>query len=406
MKHLAKALGPPLIIWRNCFRSQTARDLAGILLLWAVYLAAVELVASAAAREFASFLPHRGDFVLHGFVADLNRAPPLARWDSIWYYEIALEGYSGSAPESRHTPAFLPFYPLMMRLSSLLFSRDLFTGGIWVSRLALFAALCLLACYVRDTQPRGTPIWSALVAMLAFPTAFILVSVYSESLFLALSLAAFMAAHRRRYWIASLIVFAASLTRIQGVALVGAFLAMAARDWLAGNRRLIALAPMLGGVAGHLGFTAYCYAAFGNPFYHFSVKREVWHQGLASPWSTLDSAIAAASAAAEDWKVGSLYTILEIPVAYLVLVTAAVLAFGRGGRYWPECAFVACSLAMSLFGGGLGGMPRFALVLFPVFVFLAQSIRYAAIWYGYLIAASLVQTCLVINYVSFRLPPP
>ncbi|MGH7194590.1 MAG: mannosyltransferase family protein, partial [Candidatus Saccharimonadales bacterium] len=363
--------------WKRMWCDDTIRERAavfgGIVLLWAAYVAAVQAVACAAARDMpAGSLPSRGHYLLHGFVDDLTSAPALARWDSIWFYGIAREGYTGAGPDSRHTPAFLPLYPLAMRLSGDLIGADYFRGGVWVSRLALLAALCLLAVYVRETQPRATPVWPVLAALLAFPSAFILAAVYSESLFLALTLAAFVLAHRRRHALAAGFVLLASLTRIQGLALIPGFAVLAVGDWRDGRRSVFSFAPAAAGAMAYAAMAAACWAAFGDPFYHFAVKRELWHQGFTSPLLTLDQAITTSSTALDQGGSGSLYTILQLPCVYLAIFAGVVLAFEPGRRPWPELTFLAGCLAMSLFGGALDGMPRFMLVLFPVFVALGR----------------------------------
>lgn len=395
----------------NAWRDHSLRDRAatfgGIVLLWAVYVAVVELVAHTADREIGGrSLPGPGDFLLHGFIGDLSTAPPLARWDSIWYYEIAREGYNGAAPESRHTPAFFPLYALAMRVSGELLGGDFFRGGIWVSRLSLLAALCLLACYVRDTEPPCMPTWPALAALLAFPSAFILVSVYSESLFLALVLSAFILARRRRFVLAACFVIGASMTRIQGLSLVPALALMASEDRRTNGEHLLPFLPVAAGIIAYAVMAVYCWRAFGDPFYHLSVKRELWDQGFTAPWTTFDRAIQKASAAAAQPNLAALYTLLQLPCAYLAFLSGAILACQTGRRPWAEIAFVACSLTMSSSSGDLGGMPRFVLVLFPVFTVLGKLRRWSAVWHAYIIFAAMAQACLVIHYVSFRAPPP
>ena len=102
-------------------------------------------------------------------------APPLARWDSFWYYNIARYGYAGDFEESQYSGGFLPLYPWAMRVVHRLTGMELFTAGLWISRLSLLAALLLLGTYARQLPVGGSPQHVA-AAYLAFPSAFILVS--------------------------------------------------------------------------------------------------------------------------------------------------------------------------------------------------------------------------------------
>ena len=91
-----------------------------------------------------------------------------------------------------------------------------------------------------------------------FPTAFFFLAAYTESLFLLLTLAAFLLAHERRWWLAGVMGLLASLTRLQGIVLPLPLLYMYLRDR---EFRLSRLGPELLGLivvpGGALLFLAY-----------------------------------------------------------------------------------------------------------------------------------------------------
>lgn len=382
------------------------RLFAPIIAAWGLYVVVVELVARAANPDGGQLVSSDRLGLLHGFVNDPQALPPLARWDSIWFYGVAKDGYSGTRGDSRYAAAFLPLYPFLMRWLGYLVGTDYFTAGIWVSRVSLLAALVLLA-----DPPKGEPSGEFAcahvpAALLAFPSAFLLVSVYSESLFLALALGAFKCLRGERYMGASVCAFAASCTRIQGIALVVGLAVLGWRQSRAGRYSLIRFASAAAGAAAYAAMAAYCRAMFGNPLYHFAVKRAVWRQGPAAPWSVLGDAIDDGFSAMRLDNFGSFYTLLQLPCVYLVLITLVVLYTDRPRNRWGEMAFIGCALVMSLFGGALGGMPRFTLVLFPVFTVAARIRRSPCLWHVYLVLGALLQTCLLVHYIGFRLPPP
>ncbi|ABS05567.1 hypothetical protein Krad_4104 [Kineococcus radiotolerans SRS30216 = ATCC BAA-149] len=119
----------------------------------------------------------------------------LVRWDSNYYLTIAERGYV--SPEM---PAFFPLYPLLVRLVA---STGLAypVAGILVSAVATVVALTHLRRLAVDHfGPAETLLHQrAVLLFLAGPSAFFLAAVYTESVFCALTFAAFHHA-RRQHW--------------------------------------------------------------------------------------------------------------------------------------------------------------------------------------------------------------
>ncbi len=227
--------------WDRILREVAARLRGGLLAL-AVFAVGVEAIGIAVVRARGHDAQPRLRYYLHGFVETIEGAPPLARWDSLWYYGLATEGYTGHGRDSRLTPGFLPLYPLLMRIVGDVGGCGYFTAGVWVSRLALLAVVLLLPIYVRQREGPAVPGWPSVVTLLAFPTAYILPAVYSEALFLALALAAFVLARRGSHGWAALAAFGAGLTRIHGLALVPALAVLGLEQWRRGGPAAGALA--------------------------------------------------------------------------------------------------------------------------------------------------------------------
>jgi hypothetical protein len=138
---------------------------------------------------------------------------PGARWDSVWYLSIAQDGYGD------HTrAAFFPLYPALAEGVGLPFGSAL-VGGLVVSGACFLAALCaihrLAAIELGEALARP-----AVLLVAFFPVSFFFSAVYSESLFLACSTGAFLAARRERWLWAGLLGGLAAATRSIGVLLV------------------------------------------------------------------------------------------------------------------------------------------------------------------------------------------
>ena len=136
------------------------------------------------------------------------------RFDAGYYLGIATTGY-GSLASGRI--AFFPAYPELIRVVAVL-TRSPVAAGMLVSVVAFAVALVLLH---RLTELElGRRAADATVLLLCFaPLSFFFSAVYSESLFLALTVGVFYAARTDRWRLACVLAAAATLTRPTGIVL-------------------------------------------------------------------------------------------------------------------------------------------------------------------------------------------
>jgi hypothetical protein len=144
-----------------------------------------------------------------GFFGNLL-VSPFARWDSSWYLVIAERGY-GHDPERAE---FFPLYPLVTRVLGHIVSSDLIAGLI-VSFVSFAIALVLLYRLV-ELELDGETARITLLLIAFCPTAVFFSAVYSESLFLALSVGCFLQARRGRWSSACVLGGLAALERNSG----------------------------------------------------------------------------------------------------------------------------------------------------------------------------------------------
>lgn len=150
-----------------------------------------------------------------------------AKWDSQWYVQIARDGYNYQ-PLRQSNVAFFPVYPLLMRLMARLTKDNFVLAGFLVSNLAFFLALVFLYRLAElEFGDRGAA--QRTVFYLAFfPTAFFFSAVYTESVYLLLTVATMYFARRHNWLLAALAGMLASATRNLGVLL----LALVLWEWL------------------------------------------------------------------------------------------------------------------------------------------------------------------------------
>ena len=332
---------------------------------------------------------------------------PAARWDAVWFLSIPEHGYAGGA-----RPAFFPLYPALLTVFGWLFASNVL-GALFVSFTCTFAALVivhrLVALELGERHARN-----AVLCIAFFPTAFFLSAIYSESLFLALSAGAFLAARHDRWALAGLLGGLAAMSRSVGIVLLVPLLIIylygprarspakgpPGRRWLAralrGRRAALepryrvrrdiawlALVP-----AGLALFVAYLAIETGDPWAPFQAQ-DVWYRSFAGPFlgvldgfgATWDGArqllsgartpVYFSDAGGDPFEVARRNLVDFAFLVFAVVATVGVfrvlpLAYGS----WCVAA-LALPLSYPVGPEPLMSMPRFVLVLFPLHMWLA-----------------------------------
>jgi hypothetical protein len=349
------------------------------LLVWGAGLLALALFGLSA---------RAGDFDPSGLLSPYGEpldtlVAPGARWDSTWYLAVAHDGY-GSDPAR---PAFFPLYPLALRL----LGSDI-AGGMALS-LACFAVAAVLLHRLTTIELGAAAAGPAVTAMALFPGSLFFSMVYSEALFLALSLGAVYAARTRRWpWAGALGALAAA-TRSAGVVL----LLPLALLWWAHSRRArdgawLVLAPL--GLAAFCGALALAGHDALAPFH----AQSHWYRSFAGPFAgAWDGAVAAwqgarqllhgsrtpvyfAQAGGDPFRVAATNLML-----FASLAAAVPVVIGVARRMAPAYgAYMVAALALPLSWPvapqPLMSLPRFEAVLFPGFMWLGLWVSRGGAW--------------------------
>lgn len=159
-----------------------------------------------------------------GAVGD-RLAASAVRWDASWYLLIARHGYQTGGGHTNARDAFFPLYPLLVSALGAL-GLPLAIAGILISTVGLGVALYWLQVLVelegassgRWRHPDAARLAVLLVALC--PMLVFFSAVYSDSLFLALSIGTFVYARRERWAAAAGLGALAAATRPTGVLLV------------------------------------------------------------------------------------------------------------------------------------------------------------------------------------------
>src|SRR5574340_801512 len=135
------------------------------------------------------------------------------RYDGYRYFLLAYSGYL--EPSNVANTVFYPLYPMTIRGIWKLTGLDIIVTSLILSTIAAFFTFYLLYKITEDHFGTDAAKY-AVISLAIYPTVLFLVGPYTESLFLALTLAAFYLARRDRWLMAGLMGALAALTRSMG----------------------------------------------------------------------------------------------------------------------------------------------------------------------------------------------
>lgn len=305
------------------------------------------------------------------------------RWDSYWYLDIAEKGYYLRGENTQANVVFFPLYPLLVSWVGHLTGEDLVLAGWMVSSVFLALAVAMLTQLTRVFHPDIDPLRPAMF-LLAYPTAFFLNAVYTESLFLFLSLAMVYCALKRNFVLAGVCAALASATRIAGLFLFVVIFVefVQAFGWRAlFTRRVwpLALAPL-----GIVAFFLYHWVAFGDFFIFLKVQKTFGRDFKAH----LNEYLVIHN------NPDLVHTALDLSYTALMIV----MAFLALRRFRPSYGiYMLVSLAVALSTGTALGIARYGMVMFPVYL-IGAGIRSPVGRHAWLFSSTLL---LALNITRF-----
>jgi len=315
-------------------------------------------------------------------------------WDAPHYLDLAQYGYETTG-ERANWLVFYPLYPWLTRLVGTPLG-DYLVGAFVVTTIASFVAVVLLYRLVRldhDAATANRAAWFFCI----FPTAYILHIGYTESLFIALVLGAFLAARGERWPLVGLLGALACLTRVNGLLLLPA-LAIEPLLLLWRTRRFdprwlwLAAIPL-----GFVGYLALNYRVTGDPFAFLTITRERWYKSFAPPWTGVGAMLAS-----RGWRPPfEVWTVVWQQALFLVIGVAGAVAAWL--RLRPSYAvWVTLNLLLFTSTSFVLSVPRYSLILFPL-PLLAALLARRPLWLaGFTAASLLLLATLAILFVLQR----
>lgn len=367
-------------------------DIKKLALLFIVYRVALFVLGYLASfvLNYDPSFPYSGD-ILASF--DLPRW--LYSWgnfDGVHYITLVRGGYSAAA----YIQAFFPLFPILIYLTTFLVNNILLAGLLLSN--ALFLLLLIIFFTFIQQQFNRKMAWTAIVALLLFPTAFFFGALYTESLFLSLVLLAFMTAYKKKFLISALCIALASSTKVVGIILVPAIMVDVVFAHLSSPYSLAVIlkaikdnfTSLLTLSLGSVGLFAYMYYLqinYNDPLYFFHVQSEfggVRQEELISYpqvlyrslriLMTVDPTAIRYLSYVQEFCVG-LFGLLAL------LYAGKIKSVKAGYVLFSLAAFIVPTLT-----GTFSSMPRYALISFPIFIVISHLAhkykKFAVIWFA------------------------
>jgi len=348
----AAASVPIFTRWRS-----GARALAGEFRLGAGLIAifvASRLVVIVAALV-AEYLVPRNAALTPGATGPILTS--LTSWDGWYYLGIVANGYQADPVAGAYSNvAFPPLYPAIVKVLSLPFPAYAGLVAVILSNVAFLMALALL---VRFGTPyigrRRATLAAGLLVIYPFASAFAMA--YTESLFLLLMVAAYLAVERgHRAW-AGVFFALTVLCRLQGLALILPLAILMLRQ--DGWRPRASLGWLLLGPVAAVAFLVYIATVTGSPTAFLDAQQAWGREGLGG--------------AAPDTTLGAAFSPYLGALLITLLATVFLLVFVRADRIPIEYALVpVLFIAAELSSGSLEAVGRITMAAFPLVWILAN----------------------------------
>jgi hypothetical protein len=320
-----------------------------------------------------------------------------SRWDSGYYGDIALYGYPHSISAKWE---FFPFYPILMgtvgrmlAITGLIpLTLGVYVAGCAISNFAFLGSVYYLYKLSERVFSNLRIAFDSAIFLALFPAGVFLSAVYSESLFLLLTVSSLYYWRVGRTWRSGILGFFASLTRPVGIFLVIPFLYETLVD--PSRRRASSLiGPAALTLLGYLAFMGYSQFMTGTPFANFVSERLFFGVNY-NPY---------------DLIVLAIREIRDHPI------TIPFLALGIGGvvpsfsmaKNKPEQAIdlhATCLLILYLFTPPMISFSRYSITLLPIYWSLSKCSR--TLWVRALICMLFlvllaIGTSLFVNWYGF-----
>lgn len=344
--------------------------LVSLFLIWRSYLFFI-------AWFGAQILPYQPSFPYSDVLLIPSRLPDwiwsFANFDGVHYLTIANQGY-----EAQYTQVFFPLYPLLIKVITIVFPFfHPIVSGLLISTIFFLLSLVILEKLLSLDYKREIVYWVVLF-LIFFPTSFFFGSLYTESFFLFLILASFYTARKKKWWLAGILGGLAGATRLVGIFLLPALLWEHYQNIKNTNKKIkknkfFHFPPLYLVPLGLLSYMLYLQLRFGDWLYFWHVQPVFGAQRSGGAiillpqviWRYFKMILTVSTDSEIYWII--LLELLTTLTAIILLLAAHCKNIRISYLIFSWLAIITPALT-----GTFSSMPRYVLVIFPMFIVLGM----------------------------------
>ncbi len=287
---------------------------------------------------------------------NLNPLYYWVQWDGPHYIDLAKNWYQNSGGEQPLWIVFYPLYPILIRILNTLVN-DYLTSTILISIFFSFTAAILLYELVLLDFNKRTAFLSVWFLNI-FPTAYYLQASYTESLFLTISLATIFFFRKGSLINSTVTGILSSMTRVNGILLAPLLLFEIKKP-----RKIV---PILLLPLGFIFYLYINYVTFSEPFYFTKPLLSNWYKKLEFPWVGISNLIHSLPPLTNP----SAYPFYaEVVTLILILIVGIYTIWKIRFSYG---IYVLLNLLLITSTSFVISTPRYAIILFPIYIALSK----------------------------------
>ena len=378
------AIARPPTAWRSRITALASEFRLDGTIVASFVVSRLLVVAAAIAAEFL--------VVRNPLLIPADGAPVLSSltsWDAWYYLGIVREGYHPDPVAGLYRDtAFLPLYPMVVRILSLPWPQYAGLVAVIVSNVAFLLALGLLA---RLGEPylgrRRAALAASFLAIYPFASAFAMA--YTESLFLLTMVGAFLAAERGHRATSGILLALACLCRFQGIVLLLPLLIIVLRQ--DGWRPKPSVAWLVLGPIALAGFMLYVNWLAGSASAFLDAQQAWGREGIGG--------------SAPDQTIASLFTAYQGALILTLCWSIFMLVWARVDRLRFEYVLVILLfIGAELASGSLEAVGRVTMLAFPYVWILAnrRSLFARRVWPP--LSAGLFTLIALLSFAGYWVP--
>lgn len=319
------------------------------------------------------------------------------RWDTQHYISIASDGYSSSTVNERHLLiAFFPLYPFLIKILSFIFRNYLFSG-LLISNISYIIALFYLYKLVLLDFDKDVALRSVIYLSI-FPTAFFMHAAYTESLFIVLTLASFYYARGNKWALVGILGMFAAMTRITGIILLPIMLLeyLHQREFKRENIDKDVIWIFVIGV-GLLVYILLNYITYGEPLKFLQVQSDHWFMSHSLPVKGFINAFGNAIHGDPGFSTTSGWFQIVFGLLGYILI---IYSFFRLRLSYSMYALLSWIIVTST--SFWISIPRFLVVVFPIYILLAILGRSREVNYTIIFTSIALYALLLSQFATGR----